>query len=221
MFTTPAFTSSSIFNIDFIKKQRQISLEKGTVIFDLYGTIAYPKSSAGFFEFVIRPGILESIQKLKDRNVHLVLWSTCDRDACAHFFREHPSFCYFFDLVLVQENFFYNTDYTSSDRENLLSILKELNIEDPSKKIINLYEASSLGMLAKNVSLVFGSSAIIIEDSEKIFETSKLSPTGEFNILFVESFNPYDTVKQQRIIDLERKVLESIKLSSSSHSGSK
>jgi len=109
----------SIFNRNFIKKEKAISKKIKTIAFDMDGILTDGDKK------ILRPGIEEQLRILKSNGIRLVLWTAAGKAGPNIFFRNFPQMTPYFDLVITKEN--YTPNQTEAIWREWLAIHKRVN----------------------------------------------------------------------------------------------
>jgi len=178
-------------NAGIVKRERLLSKEQITVVFDLDETIAVSDmNSQGDIFYVIRTGMEDVFRDLKKLNIRLVLWTLSPAEnILKYLLPRNPDFLNDFDLIITGENF--SVPLAILQKNNLIEAYQATGI-DISFETIEAFYDRNYGV--KDLSL-FGYH-LIVEDRplKELVDQRAKSPLGKdlYNICHVEKFAPGD-----------------------------
>ncbi|MBF0522590.1 MAG: hypothetical protein HQL24_05985 [Candidatus Omnitrophica bacterium] len=101
------FLKGRIFSLEFLKRERAIAAKHKTIAIDLDESIASFLGWPSDHGYVLRPGIKEQLQKLKDSGFRLVLWTGAPGEFVQKLFMDvYPEIADLFDLTITSDSFY-------------------------------------------------------------------------------------------------------------------
>lgn len=219
----PPFLKGRIFDPQNIAQERAISSKVKTVAFDLDNTLAYYVGESN--TWVLRPGIIEQLKKLKDANVRLVIWTSNRTDAVGDFYKAYPEIAPYFDLIITRENYHepseeeLNLAYTADIIADIKRVQEKQDNPQPfagheapdlpdAQKISWFYDATPG---TKDIAL-FGY-ATVVDDNRRINSEGRDYPFHGFRVYHIYHFaqdrRDPDHLEDRKHVDiLSGKILE-------------
>ena len=90
----------SLYDARFLAEERARAAATPTLTIDLDGTAGHPTDDG----FLLRPGVVEQLEKLRAAGFRLVLWTNSGRSNARRALTAHPALAELFELVITREN---------------------------------------------------------------------------------------------------------------------
>ncbi len=211
------FLEGSIFDAEFIRRERAISAVTPTVVFDLDLTLGNGDA--------LRPGIMEELAKLKARGIRMVVWTMNDREAVEEMLGGNvAAMASYFDHIITSQNFQVaytreRCDLTETTKKELAAAYRNgAGLDEASlEKVYRFYRKI---LYRKDIALL-GYSLLVDDETEAVFrEVGEYSPIGPFNFYQIAPYYPpeFTWMPQEPSLGLADRILErlaAIKLPSS------
>ncbi len=98
------FIDGSVYEEQFIKNERTMSRERPTVVFDMDHTILDKRRTFLGSVSIIRPGIIDELNKLKTMGYRLVLWTRSPKKAVRKYLLSNSEMYGLFELIITGDN---------------------------------------------------------------------------------------------------------------------
>ena len=205
------FVKGLIFDRAFVESERKISAIHKTVVFDLDHTLIGNSETE---EMVLRPGIEEQLEKLREKGIRLVLWTSASRVWMKTFLKKHPQMLDLFDRFISRKNSMLQTE---ADGESMIRIygnykagekidyrLGRLNATAEAAR--NYYRSDKpYAFQVKDISLLGYS--LLVDNSRQLPLMAQESPSGVFKYYQIKPFRK-DVPDEEPIHELADKILK-------------
>lgn len=159
--TSPVFVTD-IYDPGFYERERALAIEIPTVAFDMDQTVASERDDP---DFLLRPGIVDVLEKLRLQRIRTALWSGAKKVKVERLFQSHPELNPLFNVAITKEAYVKSAEtYVGAD--------------------------PCAGLFAKEIG--FLNYALLVDDNPDTQEFGHTAALhGRFETILVKKFFPY------------------------------
>ncbi len=181
------FVNGSVFDEEFIQKERILSKSAKTIVFDLDETMRGwdQNKNEGF----LRHSLKNVLDQLKDKDYRLIIWSASIRPSIQQTLNKYPGFDKYFAHIISSENYSYSflsestRDYLHKISPNYYHLLKAVQADN-----IDPDTGRPFYRPTKNIALFDWS--LLIDDDPNIIEEGQTFGFNSMRIIPYKYENP-------------------------------